>query len=95
MHWCLLQWQRPHDYDGPELDEVTHAADAAATASGAHTLTAATRSVLAAPSGVAADPTAAASSERMRIWLLAALVLLRLCVFCVQLSTLLWVLSTQ
>ncbi len=58
----LTQWERPHDYDGPELSDVTQAADAAAVATGAHTLTAATGSVLAAQPSAASGDSAPASS---------------------------------
>jgi hypothetical protein len=52
-----FQWDKPADYDGPELTEAIKAADAAASvAASAHVLTAATGSLLAS-SGVTASGT--------------------------------------
>lgn len=70
---CVIlsfQWEVPPDYDGPEIEEAVKAADAAAEASGADALTAATGSFLAAAGAASAEdaPTQRAGGRRCTIY---------------------------
>ena len=50
----VSQWEKPADYDGPDLDEITKAANAAAESASADVMAAATGSVLASGGAAAA-----------------------------------------